>query len=273
MDCKEKLLRCQNYGDAKKVVETMKISPSGRKLVEIAFANPQSRDVLLNTVIQEQEDGEFNADGPSKSYTDKSKGDKDVEKKIKEEQLVTARDSEGSSTSTLPLPTEGTDGQVTDIKGAEGEDQMKENMMTPPGGGMPQPGSPQGMCPEVAQQMAPQMPQMPQMNTPQMMKQMHYTITEALKPFITKVTRLEEAIIAVDKKVKETSGGFVDRSMKLDIPTGSPKSMMPQSKGIMETELSLAERAQHIRHPSIDLANKRLSIAELDSYLQQNPYQ
>ncbi len=55
MDCKTKLLRCQNYGEARKILETMKATPSQRKLTEIAFANPGSREVLLTSVIQEQE--------------------------------------------------------------------------------------------------------------------------------------------------------------------------------------------------------------------------
>lgn len=258
MDCKDKLLRCQTYGEARKILETMKATPSQHKLTEIAFANPSSREVLLNTVIREQE-------GAIERDDEKTPGEKDVDKKVQEEQLETPRESEGSSDSTQPYPQEGTDGQVTDVKAADGENQMKE---------MPMPGAPQGMCPEVAQQMAPQMPQMPQMNTPQMMKQMHYTVTEAIKPILTKVGRLEEAIVAVDKKVKETianGGTFSDKSMALNIPTGNDRTAMPQTKPLTETEILL--QSQDIaRSQSVELMDKRQKIAELDTYLNNTPY-
>ena len=259
MDCKDKLLRCQTYGEAKKILETIKATPSQKKLTEIAFANPASREVLLTTVLQEQE-GAIDRDDSE------TPGEKDVDKKLKEEQLQTAKDSEGSSDSTQPYPQEGTDGQVTDIKSATGEDQMKENM--PMGG----PGQQPQMCPEVAQQMAPQMPQMPQMNTPQMMKQMHYTVTEAIRPFAKKLGRLEEAILAVDKKVQETQGGFTDKSIALNIPIGSSRTMLPQSKPLTETEIMLKDQDISRKYPEA-LSDKRQRISELDTYLSNNPYQ
>ena len=272
MDC-NKLRRSQTFSEARRVLETARATPSQMKLAEIAFANPSSRDILLDTIIREQE-------GAIKPTDDKTPGEKDTEKKLKEEQITGANDSEGSSDSTMPYPEEGKDGQVTDLKGASGEDQMKEGFGGPPppqgggqGGGM---GAPGGMCPEVAQQMQPQMPQMPQMNTPQMMKQMHYTVTEALRPMLKKVIRLEEAIIAVDKKVQETSGTFSSKSTALVIPTGSPNTAMPQSVSIRETEYSLAEMkasATNQNRPSFDLDNKRSKIKQMDNYLSNTPYQ
>lgn len=264
MDCKDKLLRCQTYGEARKILETIKATPSQHKLTEIAFANPSSREVLLNTVIREQE-------GATDREDDKTPGEKDVDKKLKEEQLKTARDSDGSSDSTQPYPQEGTDGQVTDVKSAEGEDQMKENMMPPGAGGQPGMGGQPQMCPEVAQQMAPQMPQMPQMNTPQMMKQMHYTVTEAIRPIFKKVTKLEEAILAVDKKVQETQG-WGSKSMELKIPYGSERTALPQSKPLTETEIML--QSQDLSRNKVrDLNDRRHQIAELDTFLSNNPYQ
>ena len=265
MDC-NKLRRSQSFSEARAILETARATPSQMKLAEIAFANPASRDVLLDTIIREQ-------DGAIDRKDSKTPGEKDTEKAIKEEQLTTERKSEGSSSSTGPTPTEGTDDEVTDMKGASGEDQMKEGFGGPPppqgGGGM---GAPGGMCPEVAQQMSPQMPQMPQMNTPQMMKQMSYTVTEALRPMLKKVIRLEEAIIAVDKKVQETANRGA--SVKLNIPTGSTNTAMPQSLALKETEYSLAEIAsRNNNRPSFDLENKRSSVKNIDKYLSDHPYQ
>ncbi len=259
MDCKDKLLAARTYAEAKRIMETMNVGPSARKLAEIAFANPSSREVLLSSIIQEQE-GEADRDD------EKTKGAKDIDKKMKEEQLQTARQSEGSSDSTLPLKGEGKDGQVTDLKGAEGEDQMKEGFGQPP----PMGGAPTGMCPEVQQQMAPQMPPQPQMNTPQMMKQMHYTVTEAIKPMVKKINRLEEAIIAVDKKVQETQS--FGRSMSLDIPKGSPNTAMPQMREMDSMNVGEAIDQARVKRTEIDLNNKRAKITEINSYLTQNPY-
>jgi len=262
MDCKDKLLAARTYAEAKRIMETMNVGPSARKLAEIAFANPSSREVLLSSIIQEQE-------GAADREDEKTEGAKDIDKKMKEEQLKTERQSEGSSDSTLPLKGEGTDGEVTDLKGASGEDQMKEGFGGPPGGGQPPMGG-GGMCPEVAQQMAPQMPQMPQMNTPQMMKQMHYTVTEAIKPMVKKINRLEEAIIAVDKKVQETSS--FTRSISLDIPKGSPNTAMPQMREMDSMNVGEAIDAARTKRTEIDLNNKRAKIAEIDSIVSQTPY-
>ena len=72
----------------------------------------------------------------------------------------------------------------------------------PPNGANPMgiPGV-QQMCPEVQHQMAGQMPQLPPMNTNQQMQQMHYTIREALRPYLSKIN-------SQDKQIRELRVGL-----------------------------------------------------------------
>ena len=104
------------------------------------------------------------------------------------------------------------------------------------------------------------------------MKQMHYTVTEAIRPLVNKLNRFEEALIAVDKKVQETQKH--SDSIPLVIPTGSPRTEMPQSIGVKETEYGLAEMAaRNNNSPTFELDNKRSEIRKMDSYLADHPYQ
>jgi hypothetical protein len=150
-DCpKDKLLGCRSFAEAKKILETEKASPTALELTKIAFANPNSRDVLLQPVIQEMED---HTSG-NQAKGDENPGEKDV-KKLTEEQVQHPRDSEGSSDSTQPYPGEGKDAPNSDIESsqtASGEDQMKEMGGMPGMGGMPP------VAPQLQQGMQPQLP-------------------------------------------------------------------------------------------------------------------
>ena len=265
-DCpRDKLLKARTISEAKRVLETIRATPAQYKLTEIAFANPQSRDVLLDSVIQE--------DVGLPRTADKTPGEKDIDKKTQEEQLKTARDSDGSSDSTEPYPGEGTDAPDSDIEGmqkATGENQMKEGFGMPPmGGGQMGQGMPGMMpiAPDLMKQMGP--PQMPPGITPQMMRQMQYTIESQMRPIIQEIKSLREGLIAVDKKVKETHQGTV--SMPLNIPTGNSwfkANVQETSNELLDyanSKVRLSPKAQ-----AIDQVRNK--IAELDKNLSSGPY-
>ena len=157
---------------------------------------------------------------------------------------------------------------------AQGEDQMggiKENYPPMPGM-MPGMGMP-GMAPDLQRQMAPQMPQMPQMNTPQMMRQMQYTVQEALKrylnPTILEVRKLREAYIALDKKLQETQ--TQSGSMKLDLDAVKTNSSVREHvrETISGTEIALP-RVDHVKY---NVEENRSKIAQMDKDMTKGIYQ
>lgn len=259
---RDKLLKARTISEAKKVLETIKATPAQYKLTEIAFANPQSRDVLLDSVIQE--------DLGIARTADKTPGEKDIDKKTQEEQLKTARDSDGSSDSTEPYPGEGSDAPDSDIEGmqkASGENQMKEGFGMPPMGGQMGGGMPGMMpiAPDLMKQMGP--PQMPPGITPQMMRQMQYTIEAYTKPLFAEIKNLREAVLAVDKKVKETHSV----SMPLNIPNGNSWF----KANVQETSnefLDYANAKTRLTPKAQQLDQVRNKISELDKNLSQSPY-
>ena len=73
--CAKDLLNARNFAEANQILETIKATPSQRRLTEIAFSNPASRDSLLVDVIREQE-------GAIDRTDDKTPGEKDIAKRL-----------------------------------------------------------------------------------------------------------------------------------------------------------------------------------------------
>lgn len=201
------------------------------------------------------------------------------------DEITGSLDSHQSSKIDSPYPQEGTDAPNSDIESmqtASGENQMggiKENyppmmgqMQNGMGGGM-NPMMPQGMAPDLMKQMAPQMPQMPQMNTPQMMRQIQYTVQEALRrhviPLHTEIKKMREAYIALDKQMRETQS--LNGSMKLDLDSVKSNSIVREHvrETVQGTDILIPE----INHVRFNLEEKRSNIAQMDKDLSKGIYQ
>lgn len=302
MDFKQKLRSCRTCAEAQPILETLKARPSERKLIETAIQLSQSRDPrqqsygedFFITAFREMEDDhdknkkEQEANGGL--HRDQG-GEADIagiidkgDKTTKEADSITgALDSHQSSDIDMPYPKEGTDVPNSDIESmqtASGENQMggiKENMPMP--GMTGQPGMPP-MDPGVQQQMAPQMKPMPPMNTPQMMRQMQYTVdmnnkaiySRVINPLIREVKKTREALIALDKKYRETESRA--GSMKLDIEKVKLNSSVRDH--VRETVPGTSIEIPQTRFPRAELENKRYDIAQLDKELSKakpSPYQ
>lgn len=267
-----KLSACRCNADAAPILETVRASSSQKKLVETGIALMQNQDLkqrqigedFLRTAVHEMEDGLSSTHEPANV----GDGEKDV-KKLTEEEVPSGTGTSGSEQSskiTQPYPSEGTDEPNSDIESmqsASGENQMGKISEL---GGMPMPGAPQGLDPVVAAQMAPQMPQMPQMNTPQMLKQMQYTVQEALKPVIAEIKNHRQGITALDKQIREiqTNRG----SMTLDIENvkaGSQSGIIRETteQVIPGTDIPVPARS----FPGMKLHETRNTILEMDAQM------
>jgi len=278
MNVIDKLKSCRTCAEAQPIMETLKVRPSQRKLIETAIQLSHSKDPrqvaygedFMLTAIRE-------LDPLEGQTTHMGKGDKpDFIKKEKEADEITGSlDSHQSSKIDQPYPKEGTDAPNSDIESmqtAQGQNQMggiKENYPPMMGGGMGMP----GMAPDLQRQMAPQMPQMPQMNTPQMMRQMQYTVQESMKryfnPMVAEVRKLREAYIALDKKMQETQSQ--SGTMKLDLDSVKQNSIVRDHvrETISGTEITLPE----VTHARYNLEVKRDQIAQMDKDLAKGIYQ
>jgi len=301
-DFKKKLQACRTLTEAQPIMETLKLRPSQRKLIETAIQLKQSSDNrqvsygldFMQTALKEMDDEHMKEDNGG-AHRDQG-GEADISGIIKKNQeadeITGALDSHQSSDIDQPYPKEGTDEPNSQIEGtdsATGENQMggiKEGM--PPMGGQPpgpqmpgmqqmapQPGMPP-MAPDVMQSMAPKMPPMPAMNTNQMMRQMQYTVEanfKRLNPLIREVKKLREANIALDKKIQEMENQR--GTMRLDIEKVKNQSVVSE-RPIRETQ-SLYDNV-NLPGPTVfnrvELEEKRQSILNIDREMQKStPYQ
>ncbi len=293
-DFKRKLQACRTCEEARPILETLKVRPSARKLVETAIQLKQSKDPrqqsygldFMQTAIREIDDDEKTKEANGTAHPmDVGAGAKDIDKKMSEADEITgALDSHQSSDIDMPYPKEGTDEPNSDIESmqtASGENQMggiKENMAPMPGqmppmqqGGMgqqmpPMPGMPP-VAPELMKQMAP--PQIPGV-TPQAMRQMQYTVeanfkrlgVQTINPLIREVKKLREANIALDKKIRELESQ--KGTMQLDI------EKVKQNSPVRVRETSMYEGVNFppaTRFERVALEETRQSMLTLDKEL------
>lgn len=303
MDYKTKLRNCRSCAEAQPVLETLKVRPSQRKLIETAIQLNQSNDPrqqshgedFFITAFREMDDEE------EKKHQEQIKhqanignvGDDidSVDKKVHEADEITGElDSHQSSDIDMPYPKEGTDAPSSDIEGsntASGEDQMKEGlggMPTPPqqpmqmnamGGMPPQPGMPP-IAPDVMQSMQPKMPPMPQMNSGQMMRQMQYTydvntkvfFNRYVKPLIRETKKLREAYVALDKKMQETQSAA--GTMKLDIDKVREHSIVRNHvRETIDNQFGNIPMPPPLKFSRVELDENREKIRELDKVIEK----
>lgn len=277
----KKLQECKSINDIDKL--GINLRPTFRKTLETAILLSNHPDKLqreygaqfMRTVLQEAERGEDAVTAPSEADGLKTKGDRFV----KEEELSNHNASAGnagseqSSDNTEPYPQEGTDDEVTGMKSATGEDQMKEagfpmgQPQQPPmgGNGFPMP----GMEPGVAGEMGAQMPQLPPMNTNQMMRQLQYTLNETLQrhviPLRNELRVQRETIKKLSLQIQEVEAG--KGAMKLDIAHVRDNAMARTLNPIHETVTNVMdEKGSPVRVHSKahDTESARMDIVELD---------
>jgi len=173
------LLEMKDFADAKKIVETVKISDSARTLLQTAYqireTQPQIASNFIKTVIQECED---------------------EEKKVSEINGGTSHES----SSTTGLEVVSTPEEVTPVESAVNT----KDQMGVPIGEMAPPMPPAGGMPPAPPMVPPQAPPVP----PQPQQQMQYTIQEA-NLIRNQFKLVQEAIKAMDKKITETQNSQI----------------------------------------------------------------
>ncbi|MCK5600933.1 hypothetical protein KAR91_03630 [Candidatus Pacearchaeota archaeon] len=278
----KQLKSCRTPTEAAPIMETLRLRPSQKKLVETALQLQHSQDPrqrafgedYFATAIREAEDDEkLKEEHKDQANIGDVGNDRDsVDKKVSEADEITgALDSHQSSDIDMPYPAEGSDAPQSDIessKTAQGENQMRE---MPMGGGMPgmqmppppmpqqQAGGMPPLDPALMQGMKPQLP--PGLN-PAMMKQMQYTVQEAMKtyvrPIVKEVKKLREAYIAVDKKIQETEA--LRGGMKLDLDAIKKASPVHVRETISDLDIPVPT----VEHTRFDLEAAHNDILAMD---------
>ena len=286
----QKLRECTSIAEADSILNSVRAGPGIRKLVETGVMLKNHPDAqqrqygqgFINSAIQELDADEEPT--PAESPGLKTKGDKFV----KEETLAGGdKDgtdgSEQSTDNTEPYPqvAKDSDNGEKDMEKMSGtEDQMKEGFPGQMPGGMPggMPGMMPGLEPSIANEMGAGMPQLPPMSTPQMMKQMQYTLEKYHRrytiPVIKENANLKEAVQVLSRQIRESEAKT--GSMKLDIAS--------VKRNAMATPHKLQETLPSITGPTIvgngnpnrdTLQQARSDIANMDKTLrgQSTPYQ
>jgi len=200
--CKDKLLACRTYAEAKPILETLPLGSSAHELAYTAFSiadkQPRLRDQFLGTVIQEAEEAEA-----KKEDTDKREGLKEVDG---------GTSHESSSTTGL----ENIGKKESAPEGADAQPDKKDQMgvainemmppMMPQGAPPPQPQPQQQMPPPpppMAGGMPPPMPQAPPKPPTPQQQQMQYIQEIAQYATAPYFNRLVEAVKTMDRKITE----------------------------------------------------------------------
>lgn len=250
----KRLNSCSCIADARKVMrETRGVGPAVTKLVETAFAlrdQPDIRSDMLKSAIAEM-DKPFAAD--------LDKGNKDIDKLGESGDIVSGSGTEGSEQSSdtvQPYPKEGTDEEVTDLKSATGEDQMKESHggMMPPQTQM----STGGMPPVAPQLMQGMTPQLPNGLNPAMMEQMQFTVQEALKTPLQIISQLREAVKLLDTRLRETETNKASMTLNVDDVRGKSQA------GSLIRETSVSPMSMDF--PTVKFDRMRLQETRNDIY-------
>jgi len=281
----KKLQECSSVDQATQILNALKAGPAVRKLVETGVMLRNHPDPIqrqygssfIQAAIREEEedDNKHKEQVPPTEQPTPHQGDDELDV-IKEELLADGdkdgnEGSEQSTDNTEPYPQVAGTEPNSDIEGMEsasGEDQMKE------AGGM-WPGGIPGIEPGIANEMGHNMAPIPPMNTPQMMKQMQYTVTEAMKRYVIPMRNVisaqQEAIKNLSKRVQESEART--GSMKLDLAT--VRSHATAKSHLQETVPGFPSVHPTIVGPGdprrFELDAARAEINQLDKQLRTQP--
>lgn len=260
--CKNKLLACRTYAEAKPILETANISASGHELAHTAFSiaakQPTLRDQFLGTVIREAEDIE----------------DEDTDKK---KELPTKETDGGtsnqSSNTADPLPKIGKEGEAPE--GAPNQPDKKDQMgvainemapmpfqqgypppmagAAPPAASPPQASPPPAPAPQG--QMPPMQPKPPQQQMQYIQEAINYGIRQQVAPQFNKMV---EAIKQLNTNMQEMSKESV---RQLEIGSQIPNRSTGHAKVIRETidDVNMT--------PEINLGRKRQDMSDYNEGL------
>jgi len=271
----KRLQECDSYNQAIPLLKSVNARPALHKIVETAILLKNHPDKhqreygsnFMRTAIQELEMDKD--EQPTPHHGDGVTVKKD--KIIKEEELSGGNPSgtegsEQSSDNVGPYPQVGEEEPNEDIESmqggaASGDNQMKE------GGPM---GMFPGIEPGIAQEMGNQMPALPPMSTNQQMRQMQYTVREAVKyyvlPLRNQILRQQEAIKVLSKQVQESEAKH--GSMKLDLATIQKGSKARVIQETIPTD-PMAVPSQ-IHNTQFELEKARSEIAQMDKSIRSN---
>jgi len=265
MDNIQKLRETKNQTDADVILNKLRASSAVRKLVEVSFMTRTSNDrktqeygiTCLNEAISTLKDSEQPTIPESPGLKTKSNGDSFV----KEEELSnhnSSQRSEGSEQSTAntpPYPQEGTkDGDEDMTKAPDTENQMKEVKDDLPANILEN----TGLHPDIASKMGDKMPKIPPMDVGDQVKQMKYTVQEALKPLIKHIRIQDSAIKKLSEKIRETQ-------------TKSLEFNLEPQMGIRETVPTISNPLESmvVKNKAFELNEKRTRMMELNETLSQ----
>lgn len=264
----EKLREARTLYEANGILTKLGANGSIRKNVETYFITQDSPDKhtrdygisCLNEAVTTLKDSEQPATPESPGL--KTKGDSFVKEEVLDNHNSEQRaaGSEQSTDNTAPYPQEGTkDGDEDMTKAPDTEDQMKE--MAP--SMMPQPGMTEnfGLHPDIAKQMGKQMPEIPAMTSNDQMKQMQYTVQEALKPYRAHMKVQDEAIKKLSQQIKETN--IQHRGLSLE-------NALAANRGIHETTpVPQPIPGTPVHNTTFDLNEKRNRMIQINDMMSQ----
>ena len=274
MNCiqnRRKILEATTYPEVRDIIESSGLPNSSYEHARLAYqirANqPDLSRSMLESVVSDMEKKEKEGvtinptgNGLNKTLSGSNNADLDTDGPFDNE-YEGNRDVGGSSRSTPSkrLDHQSLNGETDDMGMQNTDDQksggpkLTEDMMAGAAGGM-------GLHPDIMRQMAPQMNQMPPMSFPNQIKQMQYTIKQALGPVVKEIqrlrdqnTQLKEALRALDGKVQETISNR--GSVRLDLQKSDTKRPVRETQSV-----SLASSYESIE-------DKRAKIAFMDKQL------
>lgn len=276
----KRLQECDSYTQAIPLLNEAKAKPALHKIVETAMLLKNHPDKhqreyganFMRTAIQELEMDKN--EQPTMHHDDGVTVKKD--KIIKEEELSGGNPSgtEGSEQSTSnvgPYEQVGEEEPNSDIESMQGGAASGDNQMKEMGGF---PGQIAGLEPGVAAEMGGQMPTLPPMNTNQQMRQMQYTVREAVRyyvlPLRNQILKQQEAIKSLVRQVQESEAK--SGSMKLDldkVKSGSQARVIQETVGEMSDPI-FNPKPSPIHSKMFELEKARSEIAQLDKSIRQS---
>jgi len=281
-----KLQEATSITEIDAVLGNRKIGPAVRSHLETGIIlkshnDPNQRQLgekWTQEAIREIEDDDKieEANGAFKPENTPGEGEKDITNKVKEEVLANNNPhtanagSEQSSDNTEPYPKEGTDSSITDMKDAEGENQMKEAGFPP----INIPGVNNGIEPGIASEMGQGMPAPPPMTLPQQVRQTQYTVNETIKkvvlPYMQEISKLRNGISSLQKQVQELqlakTGVALDMSKLNRVPAVPVRILETAGKSPLDPQYGVPE----FKWTRAELEETRNRIAEQDNLLNQN---
>ena len=263
----QKLQESRNLNEAKVILDQLHANGAVRKLVEVSFMTRNSTDrntqeygmSCMREAATTLKDSEQPAIPESPGI--KPKGDHFVKEELLDNHSGSSR-SAGSeqSTSNTGLPMEGKQDGDEDMQNApDTENQMKEMGDDNPLDILEN----TGLHPDIAQKMGANMPQIPPMGSSDQVKQMKYTISEALKPLIRHIKIQDKAIKELSTQIRET------KANTLDLPNLKENSIVSfrETTGGMQSDGPAMNMNQQVPNKQFEVNSQRSRMIQLNNAL------